>query len=134
MSICEIRADPKKYIGRLVTVSGEYNTDSAHFEFVADPSCSNGGSLDFGFPAQDQDDSVDEFNRAKAAECERKRQVGFCVLSASVVVRGEIGEAVGADHQPDLKHLVINPQSVLLYRFQEGANHSLKRTNQSLRD
>jgi len=120
VSICEIRANPEKYVGRVVTVSGDYKTDSTHYSFVSDSSCQSGSSLDLGFAVPERDTSVDAFERAKFAQCERRGQRGLCVISATVVLRGEIARTIGADHQPKLVHLIINPHSVLSYQFADG--------------
>ncbi|MFC0682853.1 hypothetical protein ACFFGH_33900 [Lysobacter korlensis] len=117
VSICHIRQNPEQYVGRAVTVSGIYKTDSSHYSYLLDPSCSSQSTLDLGFEVPERDASVAAFEAAKAEECKRTGQRGLCVLEASVVLRGEIASTKGAHLQPDLVYLIINPHSVLTYRF-----------------
>ena len=120
VSICEIQANPDRYVGSVVTVSGNYTTDSAHYSSIIDSSCQKGGILDLGFVVPERDKSVDAFEAAQSIECERRGERGLCVISAEVVLRGEIARTKGADHQPNLVYLIINPHSVLSYRFSDG--------------
>jgi hypothetical protein len=119
VSICQIRQHPERYVGRVVTVSGIYKTDSSHYAYVLDPSCSSQSTLELGFKAPDRDGSVEAFEAAEAEECEHsgQRSRSICLLEASIVLRGEIAETKGAHLMPNLMHLVINPRSVLVYRF-----------------
>ncbi|RYG60472.1 MAG: hypothetical protein EON60_07070 [Alphaproteobacteria bacterium] len=117
VSICRIRQNPEQYVGRVVTVSGVYKTDSSHYSYVLDPSCSSQSTLDLGFKVPERDSSVAAFEAAEAEECKRTGQRGLCVLEASIVLRGEIAQTKGAHLQPDLVYLIINPHSVLTYRF-----------------
>jgi hypothetical protein len=118
VSICHIRQHPERYVGQVVTVSGTYKTDSSHYSYVLDPSCSSQSTLELGFKVPERDGSVEAFEAAAAEECKRSGQRGICLLEASVVLRGEIAETKGAHLMPNLVHLVINPHSVLAYRFQ----------------
>jgi hypothetical protein len=117
VSICEIRQHPERYVGRVVTVSGTYKTDSSHYAYVLDPSCSNQSTLELGFKVPERDGSVEAFEAAEAEECKHSGQRSICLLEASIVLRGEIAETKGAHLMPNLMHLVINPHSVLAYRF-----------------
>ena len=117
VSICHIRRNPEQYVGRVVTVSGTYKTDSSHYSYVLDPSCSSQSTLDLGFEVPERDSSVAAFEAAEAEECKRTGQRGLCVLEATLVLQGEIAQTKGAHLQPDLVYLIINPHRVLTYRF-----------------
>ena len=112
-SICEIRKNPADYIGKIVTVSGAYATDSRHYEYQKDASCSSENTLDIGFVVPERDASVQAFEADQAAECERTGRRYMCVLEGQATIRGEIAQTKGAHLQPDLVYLVINPHSVL---------------------
>ena len=116
-SVCEIRQHPDAYLGKVVTVSATYRTDSIHYEYLIDLSCSTQSTLDIGFAVPERDSSVEAFERAQVAECKRLGHSGLCILEGAVVMRGEIAEAKGTHLQPNLVHLIINPHSVLSFDF-----------------
>ena len=117
VTICAIRQNPTQYVGQVVTVSATYSTDSSHYEYLEDPSCNAGNTLDIGFKVPERDASVEEFKAAQAAECRKTGSRGLCVIEAQVVLRGRIASTTGAHLQPNLTYLVINPHSVLGYSF-----------------
>jgi hypothetical protein len=118
VSICQIRQNPDRYVGQVVTVSGTYKTDSSHYAYLLDPSpCGRESTLSLGSKVPERENSVEVFEASEAEECRRTGQRGLCVLEASIVLRGEITLEKGSHLQPDLVHPVINPHSVLSYRF-----------------
>ena len=117
VSICKIRRHPDVYLGKVVSVSATYLTDSSHYEYLKDSSCATQNILDIGFVVPERDMSVKAFEAAQASECKRTGQQGLCVLEATVLMRGQIAQTKGAHLQPDLVYLIINPHSVLSYRF-----------------
>lgn len=117
VGICEIRKNPAYYIGKVVTVSGAYATDSRHYEYLKDASCPSENTLDIGFVVPERDASVQAFEAAQAAECERTGRRYLCVLEGQAIIRGEIAQTKGAHVQPNLVYLVINPHSVLSHSF-----------------
>ena len=82
VTICAIRQNPAQYVGQVVTVSATYSTDSSHYEYLEDPSCNAGNTLDMGFKVPERDVSVEEFKAARAAECRRTGRRGLCVIEA----------------------------------------------------
>ncbi|HEY4081747.1 MAG TPA: hypothetical protein VGM81_13730 [Burkholderiaceae bacterium] len=91
-----------------------------HYEYLKDSSCAGQNTLDLGFAVPERDPSVQAFADARATECKRTGQRGLCVLTATVVIRGEIAHTKGAHLQPDLVYLIVNPHSVLNYQFRAG--------------
>lgn len=118
-SICAIRERPELYLGKVVTVTASYTTDSMHFEFLTDPGCRH-GMLDIGFRVPEREASVDDFNAARKALCESEDKPYLCVVEAMVTVRGRIAEDHGAHLDPDATVLVINPFSVSDWEFKSG--------------
>src|SRR5690606_3775793 len=106
VSVCAIRANPERYLGKVVTITARYATDSSHYEYLKDPSCSN-GTLDIGFRVPERDESVDDFKEAQQALCKRQGTPYLCVLEGVVTVRGEIAETTGAHLQPDLTYQIV---------------------------
>jgi hypothetical protein len=117
--ICDIRANQGAFIGKVVTIDAMYSTDSMVYSFFEDPTCQRKGMLDVGFKVPERDQSVSDFQAAKAAYC-RERKMGMCMVRARMRVRGAIAETVGAHLAPDARYLVINLHSVLSYEFTDG--------------
>ena len=119
VSVCAIRANPERYLGKVVTITASYATDSSNYEFLEDPSCSN-GTLDIGFRVPERDESVDAFKEAQEALCKSRGTPYLCVLEGVVTVRGEIAETTGAHLQPDLTYQIVNLHSVANWEFKDG--------------
>jgi hypothetical protein len=112
-SICKINGNPKAYVGKVVTISALYLTDSSNYEYLKDSKCSRLNILELGFLVPERDASVARFEQAQAAECRRKNELGLCILQGPVTVRGEIAQTKGAHLQPDAIVYVINLHSVI---------------------
>ena len=115
-SICEMRANPERYLGKVVTVTAHYSTDSMHYEYLTDMGCSK-GTLDIGFSVLDRDKSVEAFEQAQRDLCVRRGTPYLCVFEGTVTVRGEIIQRTGAHLQPDVTYLLINLHSVTGWTF-----------------
>ena len=116
VSACTVLADPSLYIGKLVTFSAHYSTDSAHYGFLSDPTCRGLGSIDIGFVVPEADASVDLFEQKQADTCRARGQSYLCVLEGEVVVTGRIvrGEPRQFSNAPSL---LINLHSVQSVTF-----------------
>ena len=116
VSACTILADQALYIGKLVTFSAHYSTDSAHYGFLADPACGHLGSIDIGFVVPEADASVELFEQRQAETCRVRGQSYLCVLEGEVTVTGRIvrGEPRQFSNAPSL---LINLHSVQSVRF-----------------
>src|SRR5690242_6199478 len=119
-SICKINSNPAAFLGKVVVVSAVYHTDSSHYEYLEDPSCSSNNILDIGFRVPQRDASVAAFEHAKAIECQRTHQQFVCVLDGPVTVRGKIAQSKGAHLQPDAIVNIINLHSVINSWLQHG--------------
>ncbi|WP_315385982.1 hypothetical protein [uncultured Stenotrophomonas sp.] len=119
VSVCAIRERPDLYLGKVVTVTASYATDSMHFEYLTDPGFCH-GALDIGFRVPEREPSVDDFKAARKALCESEDKRYLCVVEGVVTVRGRIAEAHGAHLQPDATVLVINPFSASDWEFKSG--------------
>jgi hypothetical protein len=117
--ICEIRANPERYLGKVITVTAHYSTDSSHYEYLTDSDCFK-GTLDIGFSVPERDKSVEAFKQAQRELCVRRGTPYLCVLEGTVTVRGEIAQTTGAHLQPDLTYPIINLHSVTGWDFSGG--------------
>ena len=117
--ICEIRGNPEQYLGKVVTVTAHYSTDSRHYEYLTDTGCSK-GTLDIGFSVPERDKSVGAFEQAQRELCKRRGTPYLCVLEGTVTVRGDIAQTTGAHLQPDRTYLTVNLHSVTGWDFAGG--------------
>ena len=117
LRICDIQANKSAYIGKVVTLTADYSTDSSHYAFLSDQTCAKSGNIDIGFVVPQRDASVEAFESKEAELCRQRGTPYLCVLEAKVSVRGAIEEAVGAHLAADARYLVINLHSVLSADF-----------------
>ncbi|MFC5579481.1 hypothetical protein ACFPOA_15845 [Lysobacter niabensis] len=116
-TICDIQANKSQYLGKVVTVTAHYSTDSSHYEYLKDASCSNGAILDIGFKVPERDASVEAFEEGQRNLCKERGTPYLCILEGTVTVRGEIAQTTGAHLQPDVTYLIINLHSVRSFHF-----------------
>ena len=111
-SICEINRDPVAYMGKVVTVSGIYKTDSMVYEYIEGQNCKRRNILPIGFRVPQRDASVTAFYMATALYCAKHNQPVVCVLEGPISVRGKIVHTIGAHLQPNAVVYAINLYSV----------------------
>lgn len=111
-SICAINRDPAAYAGKVVTVSGIYETDSMVYEYIEGSRCKKLNILPVGFRVPQRDKSVVAFYAATASYCAKRKQPIVCVLKGSITVRGQIVRTTGAHLQPNAVVYAINLYSV----------------------
>ena len=119
LRICDIQANKSAFIGKLVTLSADYSTDSAHYAFLRDQTCAKQGMLDIGFVVPGRDPSVDAFEAKERELCLKRGTPYLCVLEAKVSVTGTIAETVGAHLAPDARYLIINLHNVQSAEFSD---------------
>ena len=109
-SVCAINSDRAAHVGKVVTVAATYKTDSAHFEYLLDPSCGTGGILGIGLKDGSRARSVEDFYAASEELCKRRDAVFLCNIHGEIVAEGTI--VPGDDGR-----LKFNLLSVSSYRF-----------------
>ena len=114
-TICDIKANKSQYLGKVVTVTAHYSTDSSHYEYLEDASCGN--ILDIGVRVQERDASVDAFKEKQRGLCRERGATYLCVLEGVVTVESEIAQTTGAHLQSDITRLIINLHSVRSFEF-----------------
>ena len=95
--ICEILADPTKYMGRRVVIEAIRKTDNAHYDYFDDPKCASGPSiLEIEDAAEDADSSVAAFDQEWRRHCGEEHPL--CGGRAHMVVEAEISGATSTTH------------------------------------
>ena len=117
LRICDIQANKSAFIGKVVTLSADYSTDSSHYAYLRDRTCAKQGILDIGFVVPERDPSVDAFEAKERQLCLKRGTPYLCLLEARVSVTGTIAETVGAHLAPDASYLIINLHSVQSAEF-----------------
>jgi hypothetical protein len=116
VSACTILADQALYIGKLVTFSAHYSTDSAHYGFLADPTCRHLGSIDIGYVVPEADASVSQFEQKQVDTCRARGQSYLCILEGELTVAGRIVRG-GPRQFSNVPSLLINLHSVQYVTF-----------------
>lgn len=96
LTICEIRKNSRKWLGKEVLVQATYETDSSNYSYFADEtnqekhSCKYMDVISVGYISQMKFPSVNKFFRKKESICAKLRKEGryLCVINAVVLFRG----------------------------------------------
>ena len=84
VSVCQVLAAPRDFIGEHVRLRTRYRTDNAHFEYLTDQGC--GSVLEIGNIDLVPSETVKQFYDASAKKCADKQARLVCNLEADVDV------------------------------------------------
>lgn len=86
-TICQIRENPAKYVGKKVVLSATYLTDSSFYSYLIDKKCNGRQILDLESNEVSADKSVDDFDKFVEKECAVE-----CAFESDVLVEGTVVE------------------------------------------